>query len=499
MTVMLVSLVLGALIALYFYLTRNYKYWQKRGVPCLDGALPVFGHMLPVISMKTYLADFCTKIYNDYKGRSMVGIYDFASPSLMVLEPELVKTVLQTNFSNFAENTVELDPKVDPLLAHNPFVLSGERWLLNRKRITYAFSSMRLKLLLENVKKVCVSFEKYVNEKLSNKQTEFELKSLFARYSAQVVAAAGFGVDGYCFDDEKKDISFRKLGKAIFEPTKRNKITFALTFLIPSLNRIFKLSMIPKHVDHFFRTLVADLTEQRKKDGIPRNDFINLMSELERAEGSEFDTEYITGHVMMLVLDGYETASSVMSYIGFHLATHPEVQEKLREEVISVLNKYDGELTYENLREMTFMDQVFNETMRLLPAAVVMKKRCTEEIELKGSDGITCRVPPGMEILIPVKALHSDTQYWKNPEEYDPERFDRKNHIEKFTFLPFSEGPRICVGMRMAQLQIKAGLAILIKKYRLKLSPRTQLPLKMIPGTILPSPVGGLWVTIQQL
>ncbi|XP_011705582.1 PREDICTED: probable cytochrome P450 6a13, partial [Wasmannia auropunctata] len=154
-----------------------------------------------------------------------------------------------------------------------------------------------------------------------------------------------------------------------------------------------------------------------------------------------------------------------MSYAGFYLAKNPEIQEKLREEVISVLNKYDGELTYENLREMTYMDQVFNETMRLLPAAVVMKKRCTEEIELKGSDGITCRVQPGMEILIPVQALHKDPQYWKNPEEFDPKRFDRKNHIEKFTFLPFGEGPRICVGMRMAQLQIKAGLAIVMKKY----------------------------------
>ncbi|XP_011705119.1 PREDICTED: cytochrome P450 6g1-like, partial [Wasmannia auropunctata] len=139
MTVMLLSLILGALIALYFYLTRNYKFWQKRGVPCLDGALPGFGHMLPVISMKTDFPDFCCKIYNDYKGRSMVGIYNFTSPSLMILEPELVKTVLQTNYSNFSENTVQIDPKVDPLASHSPFFTSGEKWLASRKRLTYAF------------------------------------------------------------------------------------------------------------------------------------------------------------------------------------------------------------------------------------------------------------------------------------------------------------------------------------------------------------------------
>jgi len=501
MTVVLVSLILGALIALYFYLTRNYKYWQKRRVPCLDGALPGVGHMLSVICMKTYISDFCCKIYKEYKGRSMVGIYDFTSPSLIILEPELVKTVLQTNFSSFADNAIYINSEVDPLLANNPFGLSGEKWLNSRKRLTYAFSSMRLKFLLENVKQVCETFENYIDGKLSNKQTEFELKALFARYAAQAVAAAGFGVDGYCFDNEKKDISFRKFGQAIFEPSKRNAIMFALVFFVPSLNKILKMSFIPKHVDHFFRTLVVDLMEQRRSDGIRRNDFLQLMVELERTEGDKFDTEMLASQAMSYFLDGYETTSSVMSFIGFYLARYPEIQEKLREEVISMLKKYDGEITYEGLRELTYMDQVLNETLRILPAAVVMKKRCTEEFELKGSDGVVCRVQPGTEIWIPVQSLHKDPQYWENPEEFDPERFspEKKRDIKSFTFLPFGDGPRICVGMRMAQLQIKAALVIVLRKYRMNLSPKTQIPLKMLLGTILPTPKGGLWVYFQQL
>ncbi|XP_018378336.1 PREDICTED: probable cytochrome P450 6a14 [Trachymyrmex cornetzi] len=501
MTVVLVSLILGALTALYFYLTRNYKHWQKRGIPCVDGALPGFGNMLSVICMKTHIADFCCKIYKDNKGRSMVGIYDFTSPTLMIIEPALVKVVLQTNFSSFAENAVHINEESDSLLSYNPFGLSGEKWLNSRKRLAYAFSSMRLKILLENVKKVCATMENYMDRKLSNKETEFELKSLFSKYTAQVVAAAGFGVDGYCFDDDKKDVSFRKLGQAIFKPSKRNTLIFALVFLIPSLNKILKQDLVPKHVDNFFRTLVADLMEQRRKDGIPRNDFLHFMVEQEQAEGDKFDIGMVAAHAMSFIVDGYETSSTVMSFIGFDLARHPEVQNKLREEVLSVLNKYNGEITYEGLKEMTYMDQVLNETLRLLPAGGVMKKRCTEEFELKGSDGVVCRVQPGMEILIPLQALHTDPQYWENTEKYDPERFnsDRKHNIEKFTFLPFGEGPRICVGMRMAQLQIKAGLAMILRKYRMELSPRTQIPLKIIIGTFLPTPEGGLWVYFRQL
>jgi len=267
------------------------------------------------------------------------------------------------------------------------------------------------------------------------------------------------------------------------------------------LNKILRMSFIPQHVDHFFRTLVADLMKQRKTDGIPRNDFLHLMSELERTEGDKFEIEMLTGQAMSFVLDGYETSSTVMSFVGFHLASYPEIQARLREEVLSVLNKHDGVITYEGLREMTYMDQVLNETQRLMPAGIVMKKRCTEEFELRGTDGLVCRMQPGMEVMIPVQALHNDSRYWQDPEVYDPERFnpDRKQSIERFAYLPFGEGPRICVGMRMAQLQVKAGLVATLRKYSLELSPRTQIPLKLIPGTILPTPKGGLWVYLRQL
>ena len=85
-------------------LSRNYRYWQKREVPYVDGALPRFDNMLSVICMKTHIADFYCKIYKDNKGHNMVGIYDFISLALMIIKPALVKMILQTYFSSFVEN-----------------------------------------------------------------------------------------------------------------------------------------------------------------------------------------------------------------------------------------------------------------------------------------------------------------------------------------------------------------------------------------------------------
>ncbi|XP_070157633.1 cytochrome P450 9e2-like [Polyergus mexicanus] len=502
MALAIVSLILIALLILYFYLTKNFNYWQKRQIPCPNGALPGIGHFWDFITMKTTFSECCRNIYNNNRSHSMVGIYNFRSPALMVIEPELVKTVLQTNFANFHENGFKIDPDLDPLLANNPFFTYGEKWVTNRKRLTYAFSSMRLKILLESVKQVCVQFENFLDRKLSKVgKIELELKDLFARFTAQVVSGVGFGVDGLSFNEEKEHESFYAMGKSFLQPSGVNTFIFILVFFLPSLSKVFRMPFLPKRADRFFRTILADVMEQRRTEEKPRNDFLQLMADLERVEGTNIDMNILASHAVSFFIDGYETSSTVLSFIGFELASHQEVQAKLREEVISVLNKYDGVITYDALKDMTYMDQVISESQRIVPTVGFLTKNCTEEIELKGSDGLACHIERGMQILIPVQGLQEDHRYWERPEVFDPERFgpDRKHSIEKFTFLPFGEGPRICVGMRMAQLQMKACLATFLRKYNLELSPKTRVPLKMVTSTFLPAAEGGLWAIIRPI
>ncbi|KYQ51016.1 Cytochrome P450 9e2 [Trachymyrmex zeteki] len=496
MAVTLVLPILVFLVILYLFLTKNYKYWQKRGIPCPDGALPGIGHFWEVAIQKITLAEWCCKIYNAYRDRSMVGIYNFMTPTLMVREPELIKTVMQTSFTNFHENGLKIDPKLEPLLANNPFFCYGEKWMTGRKRLTYAFSSMRLKILLETVKQVCETFQDYLDKKIGKAgKVELELKELFTRFTSQVVSGAGFGVDGLSFDE------FYAMGKSFLDSTVLNNIIFTLVFFVPAFGKIFKTRFLPKKADHFFRTIIADVMEQRRKEVTPRNDFLQLMTDLERMEGDKFDLEILTSHVVSFFFDGYETSSNALSFVGFNLASYPKVQEKLREEVMSVLNKYDGVITYEALKDMTYMDQVINESMRIIPTLGLLSKVCTEETELRGSDGLVCRVERGVHIMIPVSGLQEDPRYWENPKEFDPARFgpDRKHNIEKFTYLPFGEGPRMCVGMRMAQLQIKACLATLLRKYSIELSPKMQLPLKMVASNFLATAKGGLWSIIRPI
>ncbi|XP_033302114.1 probable cytochrome P450 28d1 [Bombus bifarius] len=491
-----VTLLIGAFLLFCFYLYLVYNHWKRNGIPTAKGCIPIVGHLLPVVIRRMNLAGLIRQIYEDYKDYSMVGVYKGIVPALVVRDPELVKTVLQNNFSSFHENGFHVDPNADPLLYTNPFFCSGDIWLTGRKRITYAFSNVRLKILFTAVNGVCKKFENFLNRRLErNNKYEIELKALFLKFTGEIVANAGLGVEGYCFEDEPRPNAFDKLSGEAFAES----LLSIIRFHFPTVNRFLKIKFLPKHVDQFFRKVVAENLQIRRSESIPRKDFLQLMIDMEKA-GEHIAEEIVVAHAVSFYLDGIETSSVTMNYVGYDLAARPEIQEKVRNEVISTIEKHGG-LTYEALKEMTYMNQVISESQRCHAALGFMHKVCTEEFELQGSDGLTYRAKPGTDIFLSVHGLHNDPNYWVDPEVFDPERFsdERKQTIEKMVYLPFGEGPRICVGMRMGLLQVKACFATLLRNYKLELSPKMQLPLKMSPHYFLTHPHGGAWVYISKL
>lgn len=489
------TLVTGALLLLCFYLYLKHTYWKRNGIPCSKGWLPIIGHFLPVITKKQSYGEVIEQVYRDYSNHSMVGIYKGTNPVLILRDIDLIKTVLQSNFSKFHENAFKIDPKLDPLLSKNPFFCYGELWQIGRKRLTYAFSNTRLKILFAAVNEVCKKFQNFLNRQLqSSKKYEVELKSLFLKFTSEVVANAGLGIEAFCFEDGVQSI-FNDL----------NDNEFLNTFLIgivthfPFLSKILRIKFLSDSIDRFFRTVVRKNLELRRSDPIPRNDFIQLMIDMEQT-GEKIDEESVVAHAVSFYLDGVETSSVTLNFIGCQLAIHQDVQEKLRKEVRSTIEKHGGELTFDALKDMTYMNQVISESQRCFSALGFLGKVCTTEFELQGSDGLNHRVKPGTEIAIPIFGLHKDPKYWDNPEIFDPERFndENKQSIEKMAFLPFGEGPRICVGMRMAILQMKSCLATLMKDYKLEVSPKMQLPLRLSPSFFLSMPVGGGWVLISK-
>jgi cytochrome P450 family 6 len=136
-----------------------------------------------------------------------------------------------------------------------------------------------------------------------------------------------------------------------------------------------------------------------------------------------------------------------MTFSTYELALNQDVQDKLRDEINDVLEKYDGEVTYDAIMEMKYLDMVFNESLRKYPVVDSQNRMSTKDFAIPNTKIV---IPAGTSVMIPTFALHNDERFWENPDKFDPERFTPENIKQRhpFTFIPFSEGPRICIGLR---------------------------------------------------
>ena len=492
------------LIAYLFwkYFIKIYDYWRDRGVPSAEGPLLFFGNSLPVITLRKSMGVFYKDVYDAYPDKSMVGVYINRTPHLVLRDPELVKSVLISNFANFHDNNFEIDSVLDPLVAENPFFNHGEKWKTERQRLSGALmSTKKLKILCGSVLKVCKDFGSYLDAKVRNGAFEVESRDLFQRYTGQVVAGAGFGIEEDFFSEKSDPNSFKTNVLSVFDPTWSVTIKHVLLFVLPFLGSLLDLRFLPKETDLFFRHVIKEMIALRRKDGIPRNDFLQVILDTQKVDGGDIDEFKITASATSFFLDGFETSGITLGFFAYQMGANQHIQDKLRREVLSVLEKHGGKLSFEAISEMSYMEQTLQESMRLIPVLMHQTKRCTNRCKLVGSDGIECIVEPGGVMIIPSYALQTDPEYWENPNVFDPERFseDNKKDRPKTVYLPFGEGPRICVGMKFAIMQVKAAMATILRKNTIEISSRMKLPIKFKPSAMLTAVEGGVWLKIKPL
>ncbi|GJQ80399.1 Cyp6a9 [Trypoxylus dichotomus] len=161
---------------------------------------------------------------------------------------------------------------------------------------------------------------------------------------------------------------------------------------------------------------------------------------------------------------GFETSSTTMTFCLHELAHNLDIQNRLRKEINEIIQKYDGKLTFDGIMEMKFLNMVLDETLRKYPPGSLINRICTKDyiIEETGT-----KIEAGIRVFISILGLHRDPEYFPNPEKFHPERFSDENKplIHPFTYLPFGEGPRICIGLRFGLLQAKIGLCLLLKNF----------------------------------
>ncbi|MFC5827039.1 cytochrome P450 [Nonomuraea insulae] len=198
----------------------------------------------------------------------------------------------------------------------------------------------------------------------------------------------------------------------------------------------------------------------------------------------------LRSELVTVLLAGHETTASTLSWAFHLLDRHPEVWERLHDEVVSVLG--DRPPTYEDLQRLTYTTMILHEVMRLYPPVWALTRVARQDDEVGGY-----RVPAGADVLISTYTLHRHPEYWEEPGRFDPGRFDPElpSVRPRYAYIPFGAGPRFCVGNHLGMMEATFVLAMVARELKL-----TGLPgFRAVPEAMLSLRVrGGLPMTVSQ-
>ncbi|KAK9499933.1 hypothetical protein O3M35_002868 [Rhynocoris fuscipes] len=501
--VLTVSLLCGILSLLYYYGTRNYDFWKKQGIPYVEPKYPFIGGSLRTIFSKKPIHESQIELYNQFKGKPMVGLYAFQKPILFLRDPDMIETILTKDFSSFVNRSDTSNVKDEPLQAHL-VNLADQQWKSLRAKLSPIFTSGKLKGMHPQLVECADSLVKYISD-FADKSEPIEIREVMAKFTTDVIGSCAFGLNTNALNDPESE--FRKMGRVIFKPT-----------FIAKLRQLFRGSKLLIRLTNylrdsakstqFFVNVLNETMSYREKNNLSRNDFVQILMELKKNDMEKqktgqlgddhliIDDNVIASNALVFFAAGFETTASTLSYCLYELSIHEDIQEEAYKHIVSVLNKHGGEITYEAVKDMKYIQNVFAETLRIHSPAPGTSRMASKDYVIPGTNVF---LPKGTVVSIPFYALHHDPEYFPEPEKFKPERFDSESgNIRKGTYMPFGDGPRICIGKRFAEMEMQVALVKLLLNYKFKFNPKTKTPLVYNPNSILLLPVGGIWVNLEK-
>ncbi|KAM5329864.1 cytochrome P450 3A12 [Glossophaga mutica] len=460
-----------SLVLIYLYGTYPHRIFKKLGIPG-PTPLPFVG---TVLGYHRGFVEFDQECFKKY-GR-MWGFYDGRQPVLGITNPDLIKAVLVKECYSVFTNRRAIGPV--GFMKSAISLAEDENWKRIRTLLSPTFTSGKLKEMFPIINQYGDMLVRNLRKE-AEKGKPISLKDIFGAYSMDVITSTSFGVNIDSLNNPQDPFveNTRKLLRfRFFDP-------FILSILLfPFLTPVFEILNIylfPKSITDFFIKTVKRMKESRLQDKQKhRVDFLQLMINSQNSKETDShkalsDLELIAQSIIF-IFAGYETTSTSLSFLMYLLATHPDVQQKLQKEIDATFpNKAPP--TYDALVQMEYLDMVLNESLRLFPIAGRIERVCKKDVEING-----VFIPKGTVVMVPTFTLHRDPEYWSEPEEFHPERFSKSNKdsINPYIYMPFGNGPRNCIGMRFAFMNMKLAIVKVLQNFSFKPCKETQIPVEL--------------------
>lgn len=285
-----------------------------------------------------------------------------------------------------------------------------------------------------------------------------------------VAAKVFFGIDDLGDDA-------RKLNQAFIDVAEKGMMGL-IKKRIPGL-KYYTGMKAKEYMDGYISNLIAS---RRQGNGI---DFMSYVVKEKDEHGNYFPDIDLTEHLTFLMFAAHDTTTSALSHLVMLLGQHPEWQERLRKEAMSLDKEY---IDYDDMEKLPDMNNAFLEGLRLYPSVSMMTRRTVRACKIGGFD-----VPANTVLFLPPHFNHTMKEYWNNPLQFDPDRWSSERQEQKrhaFQFVGFGGGAHKCIGMHFAQMNAKAFMFQFLRKYRFE-TPANYKPWMQVipmprPGDMLP-------------
>ncbi len=400
----------------------------------------------------------------------------------IVNSPATIRQVMIEKGMNYLDKTTQQVKALEPLLGNGLFVSTGKTWEKHRKLLTPSFDISHLEMY-SHVMISAIEDKAKKWDQLESGSDVF-MQPEMAELGADIIARTLFG-EKLGSESASAVVSAFADYQTVVRQMDIPKLIGIQRF-VPNLNGKFGTGKTAAQTIHSVVDGIMEKATYKENADTLAAQFIHASKTLDPSEA--MTVEEIRNEIIVLFMAGHETTANVLAWMWYLLSQSPEVEKKLHEELERELGGKTP--TYADIEKLPYTRAILDETMRLYPPVPVLARQASEADTLQG-----VHVPPGSNVLIVPWLIQRHKKYWDKPDHFIPERFmpDAKKPV-KFTYIPFSAGPRVCPGKAFGIKESILVFAILAQRFRaettagydggqdcrLTLRPSDNLPMKLI-------------------
>lgn len=377
--------------------------------------------------------------YGDVVRMRFLNRFNYVMNHPDAVQQVLVKQATKFRKDDFIRNAFE------PFIGEGLTIAEGDHWKRQRKLIAPAFHTQRIQhyadVMINHTHKLIEDWQRNLQRDIQSDMVQLNSGIIGETLFGEDVSEQAASLREHLQEMNRLFIQrAQQINVPRWVPTKHNR----------DLDRIVaKLDAI-----------VVPMIDKRRASGEDTGDLLSMLLLSETEYGERMSDKHVRDEAVMLFLAGNDTSSAALTWAFYLLVQHPDVVQKIRDEVDAIAP--NRRLGFEDLHQLAYTDAVLKEVQRVYPSAWAFSRECIADAEIMGY-----RVPAKSVITLSPWVMHHNPAIWDEPQTFNPERFIGQDNRHKYAYFPFGGGQRVCIGSSFASMEMRLVVATLVQHMEL--------------------------------